>query len=75
MKEDEEEREINLKRHRQYRSISPRYLIRIFLILTALALLTYLAIDFLETREAIQKQEEGVPTDSTSTEIEIDTLE
>ena len=75
MNSDEEEKPINLRRHRQYGFISPRYIFRILLTVVAMGFLIYMAFDLFETRQQINQNK--IPSkDSTNNEIqvEIDTL-
>lgn len=72
----EEEKPVNLKRHQQYKFISPKYLIRVFLTLIAMVFLVYLAFDLFDSRKSIEKTKTP-SSDSISSDIqiEIDTLE
>ncbi len=74
MKELEEEKPVNLKKHRQYEYISPRYLFRVFVILATLGFLIYMVFDLLLARENLQQEEiqREKLQDSTNTEVEVE---
>ena len=69
MIKDEFEKPVDLKRHRQYEFISPKYLIRVFIVLTILGFMAYFILDFLaenersKTKDLDQQQNEDIKID------------
>jgi hypothetical protein len=72
--EEEEEKRIDLKKHRSYDFISPKFIIRFIFIIGAVIFLFFQLIHILESKQGTPSEEKSIEKDTVNIEVEIDSL-